>query len=159
MATYTNTPRIILGTMTFGLEGTDASTSAVRVRGSENVKPFLDIFKKYGHTEVDTARVYGNGDTEEVLGQLDLSPFALATKVWPTVQGAHGPENLSKKLRESLAALKLKKVDIFYLHSPDYTTPFEVTLKAVNDLYKENLFDRVSFAPIGTPVRTICPSA
>ncbi|KAG0258407.1 hypothetical protein DFQ27_004645 [Actinomortierella ambigua] len=133
MAGNTNTPRIILGTMTFGLESSALATSAVRVRGTENVGPFLDIFKAHGHKELDTARIYGNGDTEEVLGALDLSEFKLATKVWPLQPGAHGPENLSKKLRESLAALKLKKVDLFYLHAPDYTTPFEVTAKAVND--------------------------
>ncbi|KAF9164403.1 hypothetical protein DFQ26_001495 [Actinomortierella ambigua] len=151
MAGNTNTPRIILGTMTFGLESSALATSAVRVRGTENVGPFLDIFKTHGHKELDTARIYGNGDTEEVLGALDLSEFKLATKVWPLQPGAHGPENLSKKLRESLAALKLKKVDLFYLHAPDYTTPFEVTAKAVNDLYKEGLFDR--YNPI---TRDVC---
>ncbi|KAF9972852.1 hypothetical protein BGZ73_003949 [Actinomortierella ambigua] len=144
MTATTNTPRIILGTMTFGLERSSLSTSVVRVHGTENVRPFLDIFKAKGHIELDTARMYGNGDTEEVLGTLDLSPFKVATKVWPLSAGAHGPENLSNKLRESLKALKVEKVDIFYLHAPDYTTPFEVTAKAVNDLYKQGLFDRVS---------------
>ena len=33
-------------------------------------------------------------------------------------------------------------VDIWYLHGPDRTTPYEVTLKAVNELYKEGKFKR-----------------
>ena len=31
---------------------------------------------------------------------------------------------------------------MFYLHGPDRSTPYEVTLKAVNDLYKEGKFRR-----------------
>jgi aflatoxin B1 aldehyde reductase len=52
--------------MTFGLETTDFETSVVRVRGAQNIKPFFDAFKAHGHEEVDTARIYGNGDTELV---------------------------------------------------------------------------------------------
>lgn len=33
-------------------------------------------------------------------------------------------------------------IDMWYLHGPDRTTPYEVTLKAVNDLYKEGKFKR-----------------
>ena len=56
--------------MTFGLESTDAATSSVRVRGVDNIKPFLEMFKSRGHHEVDTARVYCGGDTETVLSLL-----------------------------------------------------------------------------------------
>ncbi|KAG0352418.1 NADP-dependent oxidoreductase domain-containing protein [Gamsiella multidivaricata] len=137
-----NTPKIVLGTMTFGLEGTNETTSTVRVRGVENIRLFLDSFHAHGHVEVDTARLYCNGDTETALGQLQLDSFKVATKVWPTAPKAHGSELLKKTFRESLAALNAKKVDIFYLHAPDYTTPFEETIKAVDELYREGLFER-----------------
>jgi len=52
--------------MTFGLETTDLATSTVRIRGTENIRPFIETFKSYGHIEIDTARVYGNGETEQV---------------------------------------------------------------------------------------------
>ncbi|KAG0208633.1 hypothetical protein BGX28_000441 [Mortierella sp. GBA30] len=142
MTTNNGTPRIILGTMTFGLESTSAATSAVRVRGTENIQPFLDTFGAYGHIELDTARIYCNGDTEEALGQLPTDNFKIATKVWPTIPKAHGSENIKRIFHESLAALKGKKVDILYLHAPDYTTPFEETIKAVDELYREGLFER-----------------
>lgn len=67
----------------------------------------------------------------------------IATKAYPYEVGTFDSVNLPKQLRESLVALKLPKVDIFYLHAPEYDTPLEVTLKAVNDLYKEGLFERV----------------
>lgn len=130
--------------MTFGLEGSNATIFPVRIKGPENVKPFLDTFHQYGHVELDTARIYCSGDTEKVLGSLPIQDFKIGTKVWPTIPRAHGPENLGRIFRESLVALKANKVDILYLHSPDVTTPFEETAKAIDELHKEGLFDRVS---------------
>ncbi|KAF8944532.1 hypothetical protein BGZ47_004126 [Haplosporangium gracile] len=140
--TAANNPRIILGTLTFGLESTDAETSAVRVRGIQAISPFLTTFSAYGHTEVDTARFYSNGDTETVLSQLPTAHLKISIKVYPFAPGSHNKENLPRQFRESLKALKAEKVDILYLHSPDYDTPYEETCKAMNDLYKEGLFER-----------------
>ncbi|KAF9925348.1 hypothetical protein BGZ67_008718 [Mortierella alpina] len=135
------TPRIILGAMTFGLEGSSAETT-VKVKGVDAVKPFLELFHAHGHVEVDTARIYCNGDSEVVLSMLPTAHLKIATKVYPGFPGAHEPEHLSKQFRQSLAALKTEKVDILYLHAPDYATPFKVTLKAIDDLYREGLFER-----------------
>ncbi|KAF9921270.1 hypothetical protein FBU30_008728 [Linnemannia zychae] len=138
----TNVPRVILGTMTFGLEHSTSETSVVRVHGAQNVAPFLDVFHAHGHIEIDTARIYCNGDTETVLSQLPTAHFKISTKVWPHTPGAHNKENLPKQFQESLAALKANKVDILYLHAPDYSVPYEETLEAINDLYKKGLFER-----------------
>lgn len=54
----------------------------------------------------------------------------------------HTPEHLRENLTASLKALKVDKVDMWYLHGPDRNTPYEITLKAVNELHKEGLFDR-----------------
>ena len=43
---------------------------------------------------------------------------------------------------DSLKALKTDKIDMFYLHGPDRSTPFEETLSAVNELHKEGYFNR-----------------
>ncbi|KAG0346988.1 hypothetical protein BG004_000337 [Podila humilis] len=128
--------------MGFGLETTESATTAVRVRGVNNVKPFLDTFHKYGHQELDSAWLYCNGDTEKVLGQLPMEHFKIATKVWPYIPGAHGPEHIGRIFRESLTSLKASKVDILYLHAPDYTTPFEVTVREIDALYRQGLFER-----------------
>ncbi|OAQ28887.1 Aldo/keto reductase [Linnemannia elongata AG-77] len=153
--TTANIPRVVLGTMTFGLEKPDApdSFSMVRVRGAQNVAPFLTLFHSHSHTELDTALVYGDGDTEKVLAQaLPTIPhaaphFNISTKVPPFVmedkkQRGHTKENLGKQFRESLKSLEVERVDILYLHAPDHETPFEETLKAVDELYREGLFER-----------------
>ncbi|KAG9319068.1 hypothetical protein KVV02_008526, partial [Mortierella alpina] len=142
MTLNTSHPRIILGAMTFGLESTDPATTACRVFGSKNVGPLLEKFHSYGHIEIDSARLYCGGDTERVLGQLPLENFKVATKVFPFSIGAHEAANLERSLRDALAALKSSKIDIFYLHAPDRTTPFEKTIEAVNNLYDEGLFER-----------------
>jgi aflatoxin B1 aldehyde reductase len=74
-----------------------------------------------------------------------MESFKIATKVWPTTPGAFAPDNLKQKFKESLTALKATKVDVFYLHMVDDTTPFEETVKAVDELYREGLFNRVIF--------------
>lgn len=137
-------------TQSFALETTDPTKSDFRVQGAENFKPFLSCLERYGVHELDTARVYCEGDTETVLGQVlgsptsPFKPFEVSTKVYPIQPGDHGPEALTRHLYRSLEQLKRDKVKIFYLHAPDFYTPFEVTLKAVDELHKEGLFEEVS---------------
>ncbi|KAI7156646.1 Aldo/keto reductase [Hortaea werneckii] len=145
---------IVFGAMTFGKEGAEQS----RVHDADTAKAILDIFQKHGHSEIDTARAYGNGSSEEMLGDLQWQKRSLTmeTKYYPTagkgVPGSwdselrHDPEGLRKNLMKSLEALKTDKVDMWYLHGPDRTTPYEVTMKAVNDLYKEGHFKRLGIS-------------
>lgn len=61
------------------------------------------------------------------------------TKMLPVQLGDHAPEKLKEMLKLSLAALGPHKIRAFYLHKPDYGTPFEQTLEGVNDLYNQGL--------------------
>ncbi|KAF8944530.1 hypothetical protein BGZ47_004124 [Haplosporangium gracile] len=117
--TTANIPRIVLGAMAFGLDTTDAQTSACKVRGSAAVTP----------------------SSPPSLSTTTQKSTLLGSMVSTFLAGSH-KENLPKQFRESLKALSATKVDILYLHAPDYSVPFEETLKAIDDLYKERLFDR-----------------
>jgi aflatoxin B1 aldehyde reductase len=66
--------------------------------------------------------------------------FTLATKVYPYEAGIHKPENLKKHFNTSMEELGAECVDIFYLHAPDHSVPFEETLGAVNELHKAGKF-------------------
>lgn len=142
---------IVMGAMTFG----SPNTEQARVHDLEDVKKILDVFQAHGHTEVDTARVYCAGTSEEYLGKINWQERGLLmeTKLYPTTASealrkhfgmsiTHTPEDLRKYLEISLKALNADKIEMFYLHGPDRTTPYEVTLKAINDLYKEGYFKR-----------------
>jgi aflatoxin B1 aldehyde reductase len=109
----------------------------------------LNDFQSHGHSEVDTARIYGGGSSEALLAQLDWQSrgIALATKLPPV--GVYVPPFLdtrNKTLRdlmlESMSALKTETVDLLYLHGPDRSKPYEQTLREINDLYNEGFFTR-----------------
>lgn len=138
---------------TFGKPGAEQS----RVHDIETAKDILDVFQKHGHNEVDTARAYGVGSSEEMLGDLEWQKrgIVMDTKYFPTANFAHSPamgwsvdghldeKGLRENIEKSLKALKTDQVDLFYLHAPDRTVPYETTLKVVNDLYKEGKFKRL----------------
>ncbi|KAG9092965.1 hypothetical protein FRC06_011725 [Ceratobasidium sp. 370] len=128
---------LILGTMTMGAPGKNG------VRSSElnECQSILDAFFSHGHKELDTARMYAEGTTEEYLSQLKLGDASIDTKVFPAEPGMHSPERLRAKFLESLQKLNRKKVRVFYLHAPDRSVPFEETLGEIDGLHKEGLFE------------------
>lgn len=60
--------------------------------------------------------------------------------MYPVSPGAHAPDVLRENVKESLKQLETDYVDIFYLHAPDRSVPFETTLETINELYKEGKF-------------------
>ena len=54
----------------------------------------------------------------------------------------HFPEINDKSLTEVVIITECSQLEMWYLHGPDRKTPYEVTLKTVNDLYKEGKFKR-----------------
>jgi len=75
--------------------------------------------------------------------QTKVPPYATSKMDTTKKERGHTKENLPKLFHESLASLKASKVDILYLHSPDHETSYEESLKAIDNLYREGLFDRV----------------
>ncbi|KAH8806106.1 NADP-dependent oxidoreductase domain-containing protein [Xylogone sp. PMI_703] len=139
--------KIVLGAMTLGEKGAEQA----RVHTLEECTEILDVFQKHGHNEVDTAIVYGGGSSEKFLGQLHWqdrgiimdTKFAPNSSVLgPGIVATHSPEHLREALKRSLASLQTDKVDMWYLHSPDRSTPYETTLREVNNLHKEGYFKR-----------------
>ena len=51
----------------------------------EDIAAILDVFQAHGHFEVDTARVYSSGTSEEVLGELGWKErgLVMGTKLYP----------------------------------------------------------------------------
>ncbi|KAJ7743266.1 Aldo/keto reductase [Mycena maculata] len=133
---------VVLGAMTFGAPTNDQS----RVREIKDVEAIVDVFLKHGHREIDTARVYCGGTSEEYLGKIDWQEkgILMETKLYPALPYgmSHSPDDLRKFLLASLKALNTDKLEMWYLHAPDRTTPYEVTMKAVDELYKEGHFKR-----------------
>jgi aflatoxin B1 aldehyde reductase len=140
LSTSTGKPRVILGLMTFGPPGTE--DKGARITDIEEYNRCLDHFQKEGYNEVDTARVYIQGEQEAFTKQARWQErgLKLATKHFPVTPGEHKKEILKQTLNKSLQELGTGCVDIFYLHAPDRSVPYEETLEACNELFKEGKF-------------------
>ncbi|KAJ7709952.1 Aldo/keto reductase [Mycena rosella] len=127
---------LLFGTMTMGDEG----ASGVRNWDLVECADILAVFASHG-TEIDTARMYGEGTTEKLLSKLDLANFSVDTKVYPAKPGDHSAAVLRSTFFASLEALNRKKVRVLYLHAPDRSVPFEETLEEMNRLYIEGYYE------------------
>lgn len=122
--------RMALGTMSWGSD-TDAEEAASQ----------LVAFVDAGGTLVDTADIYGEGESERVLGSLlgDLVPredIVLATKA--VARRTDGPFGggasrgaLLSALDGSLRRLDVDHIDLWQLHAWDPSVPLEETLSAL----------------------------
>lgn len=130
--------RVILGLMTFGPD----EKAGARITNFDTFTESLDKFQAHGYDEIDTARMYVGGKQEAWTRDANWKDrgFALATKVYPYEPGVHEPTRLKEHANKSFAELGGHPVDIFYLHAPDRSVPFEKTLEAVNDLHREGKF-------------------
>ncbi|KAK7524350.1 NADP-dependent oxidoreductase domain-containing protein [Phyllosticta citriasiana] len=100
------------------------ANEGIGVTSVNEVKNFFPIFRPHGHTEVDTARVYGNRTTEEPLGEADWqgAGITIETKLYPTagkgMEISHKPADVRRGLMQSLKALNADKFDTFYPTRP-----------------------------------------
>ncbi|XP_048077943.1 aflatoxin B1 aldehyde reductase member 2-like isoform X2 [Ursus arctos] len=128
-------PATVLGTMEMGRR-MDAPSSAEAVRA----------FLERGHTELDTAFMYCDGQSESIVGGLGLGlgggdcRVKIATKANPWDGKSLKPDSLRAQLETSLRRLQCPRVDLFYLHAPDHDTPVEETLHACHQLHQEGKF-------------------
>ena len=94
----------------------------------------------------DTANVYSDGSSEEIVGRA-LKDFAnrdeivLATKVRGVMRQGPNGSGLSRKaifaeIDASLTRLGTDYVDLYQIHRWDHTVPIEETLEALNDVVK-----------------------
>ncbi|XP_030661286.1 aflatoxin B1 aldehyde reductase member 2 isoform X2 [Nomascus leucogenys] len=131
-------PRVasVLGTMEMGRR-MDAPASAAAVRA----------FLERGHTELDTAFMYSDGQSETILGGLGLRlghgdcRVKIATKANPWDGKSLKPDSVRSQLETSLKRLQCPQVDLFYLHAPDHGTPVEETLRACHQLHQEGMYN------------------
>nr|WP_200942264.1 aldo/keto reductase [Angustibacter sp. Root456] len=101
-----------------------------------------------GITLFDTADIYGQGASEELLGRAlgsRRSDVIVATKFGMDMHGANGPDfgarasrrYVRKAVEASLRRLGTDWIDLYQLHTPDGVTPVEETLAALDELVDE----------------------
>ncbi len=122
---------VCLGTMTFGDQVAEADAISLTRTAIEAGINFLD-----------TANMYVKGRSEEIVGKAIKGcrqDVVLATKVGIEMGPNPNEVGLSRKhimheVERSLRRLDTDYIDIYYVHRPDYSTPIETTLRALDDL-------------------------
>ena len=125
--------RACFGVMTFGSQ-TDEATG----------RRMIDTCCAHGINFFDTANVYNHGAAESMLGSIlkgRRDRVILASKVRGKMGDGPDESGLSrgailKAIDQSLQRLQTDYLDIYYLHQPDYDTPIEETLAAMDELVR-----------------------
>ncbi len=134
-------PVLSFGTATFGGEG-----DFFKAWGNTQVdeaKKLVNICMDAGVNLFDTADIYSDGKSEEVLGKaiqgISRDQLLLSTK--STFTFGENPNNqgssrlhILKQVEGSLKRLGTDYIDIYHMHGFDGNTPVEETLKVLDDL-------------------------
>lgn len=124
----------------------------------EAIKASYDL----GVTSIDTAPVYGQGTSEEIVGEaikgIPRDKVQILTKYgmrWDLTRGNlafkskdnngndidiykyAGKESIIKECEDSLRRLGTDYIDLYQIHWPDVTTPEEETMEAVDQLIRQ----------------------
>jgi aryl-alcohol dehydrogenase-like predicted oxidoreductase len=96
---------------------------------------------------IDTAPIYGQGRSEEIVGEAlrqygRRGNIILATKVgidWTTgrIERNSSRERILKEFEDSLRRLQTDYIDIYQVHWPDPVTPIEETATTLRELFEQ----------------------
>ena len=126
--------RFCLGTLTFGDETSEQTAQAI-----------VDTCWEAGVNFFDTADSYAGGRSEEILGRIlkeRRQQAVIATKVYtPTGPGPNergsSRAHIIQAVEASLRRLQTDYIDLYQTHWPDFETPQEETLRALDDLVRQ----------------------
>lgn len=135
--------RICLGCMSFGEPERGRHPWSL---GEEAATPIIHRALEAGINFFDTANVYSDGSSEEIVGKVlraraQRSEIVLATKVHGRMHPGPNGAGLSRKailteIDNSLRRLGMDYVDLYQIHRFDGRTPVEETLEALHDVVK-----------------------
>jgi aryl-alcohol dehydrogenase-like predicted oxidoreductase len=128
---------LCLGTMTLGREAAEEESFQI-----------LDHYAEAGGNFIDTANVYSQGVSEEIIGRWlkdkNRDDFVIATKVrFPMGQGSNDfgltRKHILQSVKASLRRLGTDYIDLYQVHAWDPATPLEETLRTLDDLVRQGL--------------------
>ncbi|WP_165856090.1 aldo/keto reductase [Marinobacter sp. JSM 1782161] len=136
---------LCLGTMTFG--GGDDMWGLIGQLQQEPADELVKTALEAGINFIDTANVYGGGNSERIVGQslknlgVRREDVVLATKVLgpmgagPNARGA-SRGHIMNECKASLQRLQTDYIDLYQIHGFDPATPIEETLEALDTLVR-----------------------
>jgi 1-deoxyxylulose-5-phosphate synthase len=134
---------IAIGAMTYGEPDRGHPVWSL---GEQDSRPLIKHALDAGINFFDTANMYSNGSSEEILGRAlrdyaDRDDVVIATKLRHPMRPGPNGKGLSRKaimteIDHSLRRLGTDYVDLYQIHRLDPSTPLEETLEALHDVVK-----------------------
>lgn len=145
---YRNIPGTDMNVSVIGYGGWGAGIKGWRNVSEKKVRESIIAAYKSGINFFDTAPIYGNGKSEEILGE-ELSSFRntvfIASKCG-LIQNENGvvehclkPESIFREIESTLKRLKTDYIDLYQIHFPDNKTPLETVFNMMNRLKREKM--------------------
>jgi aryl-alcohol dehydrogenase-like predicted oxidoreductase len=136
---------ICFGTMTFG--DNDGLWANIGTLGVDDAVEQLRMSFDAGLNFIDTANIYHQGRTEEIIGEalrkagVQRDSYILATKVRGRMSADPNGVGLTRhhilnEIDNSLRRLGHDHVDLYQIHGFDPATPFDETLRALDDVVR-----------------------
>ncbi|MCB0826171.1 MAG: aldo/keto reductase [Armatimonadetes bacterium] len=131
-----------LGTMTFGWDPDDWGST------QEESFAIADAAVELGINFLDTANVYGRGESERILGEWmkdrnNRDSLVIATKCHgkmddndPNMRG-NTRRNIIASCEASLTRLQTDYIDLYQIHRPQPSVPIDETIRAMEDLIRQ----------------------
>jgi aryl-alcohol dehydrogenase-like predicted oxidoreductase len=134
---------IAIGAMTYGAPDRGHPVWSL---GEDDARPLIRHAVETGINFFDTANMYSQGTSEEILGRAladfaDRDDVVIATKLRHPMRPGPNGKGLSRKavmteVEHSLRRLGTDYIDLYQIHRNDHSTPLEETLKALHDVVK-----------------------
>ncbi|MBA8795761.1 aryl-alcohol dehydrogenase-like predicted oxidoreductase [Friedmanniella endophytica] len=115
-------------------------------KDEDEARPLIRHALEAGINLFDTANLYSNGSSEEILGRAlrdfaDRDAVVIATKLRHPMRLGPNGRGLSRKavmteVEHSLRRLGTDYIDLYQIHRNDHATPWEETLEALDDLVR-----------------------
>lgn len=134
---------LTVGTMTFGGKGWAKTVGDL---GVNEARRLVDLCLDAGVNLIDTADVYSQGVSEEIIGEITggkrKNGVLIATKArFPMGDGPNDAgssrHHLIRACEASLKRLKTDVIDLYQLHEWDGQTPLEETMEALDMLVRQ----------------------
>ncbi len=141
--TGTKVSEIAFGTWRFGRENDEGEVEI----GEDRAHELLDAYADAGGNFIDTADMYGDGESERYIGNWladrDREDFVIASKIyWPTRKDDPNGRGLSRKhLRRQmdliLDRLGTEYIDLLYIHRWDDETPADEFMRTLDGFVRD----------------------
>lgn len=127
-------------------------------RSADEAQSFevLDAYVAAGGNFIDTANIYAEGESEQIIGRWiaareNRQEVILATKVGMGSRPGLAFERIHEAADESLGALQTDYIDLYYAHQDDPDTPLQQTLAAFDELVKSGKVRYVAASNYSAP--------